>query len=89
MPAETARNEKAARQLMAKLESVMAGPNKWIYGDKPTALDAHLVPFIARMTDVGRGNLLPQALKEYGQWAMVGDKWVEVMDGRTSTMVSK
>lgn len=78
-----------ARELMAKLESIMAGSDTWIYGDKPTALDAHLVPFIARMTDVGRENLFPEKLKQYGRWTMAGDKWIEIMEGRTSTMVPK
>jgi len=58
-----------------------AGP--WMFGQqKPTALDAHLVVMIARLQDVGRDSIIPEALKEYGDRAMNTPEWIEVMDGR-------
>ena len=84
---ETAKNEENARKLMAALNDRLAEPHGWIYSGKPTALDAHLVPFIARMIDVGRGKLIPEKLHEYGNWAMKREEWVKMMNGRKGTMI--
>ena len=84
----TADNEKRAKALLASLESQLPGPESWLYGEKPTALDAHLVVFIARMTDVEREYLIPQKVKDYGAWAMRKPEWTEMMGGR-KTMVGK
>ncbi|OQU94485.1 hypothetical protein CLAIMM_00839 [Cladophialophora immunda] len=55
----------------------------WMFGQqRPTALDAHLVVMIARLQDVGRGGMVPDALKEYGEKAMSTPEWIEVMEGR-------
>ena len=82
MPAETAKNEKHARELLASLESRLAQPDQCIYGSQQTALDAHLVVFMARMSDVGRGQLIPEKLKQYGAWAMQTPEWIKMMNGR-------
>ena len=86
-PPKQAKNEKMARAFLAELDSLLPEPNGWIFGKKPTALDAHLIVFIARMTDVGRENLIPDKIKKYGKWAMGGAEWAKVMDGRQGTMV--
>ncbi|OAP54847.1 hypothetical protein AYL99_11295 [Fonsecaea erecta] len=58
-----------------------AGP--WMFGQpRPTALDAHLVVMIARLQDVGRGSIIPDALKEYAEKATSTPEWIEVMEGR-------
>lgn len=88
MPAVTVENEKNARKLLASLEERFIGPESWIFGSQPTALDVHLVVFIARMTDVGRDNLVPEKLKSYGKWAMQKSEWVELMEGR-KTMIPR
>lgn len=88
MPTETAKNEALARKLLASLEGMLDSPNGWLYGTEPTALDAHLIVFIARMTDVGRDNLISQKLKDYGAWAMHGNEWTAMMGGR-KTMAPK
>lgn len=90
VPAETEKNVKKAGELMASLEMLVTEkdqPTGWLFGDKPTALDAHLVVFIARMTDVGRSGLIPEKLRQYGQWAMQRPEWTKVRNGRSSTMV--
>ena len=88
MPSETAKNEKLAKELLASLEKLMDRTDGWIYGETPTALDTHLVVFIARMTDVGREGLIPEKVRSYGAWAMQTPEWVKMMDGR-KTMVPK
>lgn len=61
----------------------------WLLGLKePTALDAHLVTFVARMRDVGRNDIIPEELGKYVDVAMEGDEWNGVMQGR-KTMVPK
>ncbi|KAL4917360.1 hypothetical protein BDW62DRAFT_201790 [Aspergillus aurantiobrunneus] len=39
----------------------------WIFGDKtgPTVLDAHVVPFVTRLTDIGLTDLVPEELLVY------------------------
>ena len=84
----TAENEQRAKTLLASLNDRLAGPETWVFGASPTALDAHLVVFIARMIDVGRDYLIPTRLQDYGAWAMQKPEWIEMMGGR-KTMVSK
>ena len=48
----------------------------------PTAFDAHLVVYVARMRDVGRGELIPGRVMEYLDRATEGVEWKEMMDGR-------
>ena len=87
MPSETAKNVEKASELMARLEPLVTGPDRWLFGEKPTALDAHLVAFIARMIDVGRESVIPEKLCQYGRWATQGPEWTKIRNGRTSTMV--
>ena len=55
---------------------------------RPTALDAHLVVFIARMLDIGRTDIMPSGLRQYASVLMAGDEWKDVMKGR-STLAPK
>ena len=84
----TAENEEKTKTLLEDLKSRLPGSQRWMFGPKPTALDAHLVVFLARMTDVGREYLIPSELREYGAWAWQQPEWVTMMDGRR-TMVPK
>lgn len=87
VPSETTKMEGQARELLTSLDELVPNPpRRWIFGEKPTALDAHLVVFIARMTDVGRVNLITDKLREYGEWAMRGSEWTTMMNGK-KTMV--
>ena len=79
-------NEQKAGELMKELEELVQNSQTgWCFGLKePSALDAHLVVFIARMFDVKRGQLIPEGLKVYAQRAMDGAAWNEVMQGRNT-----
>lgn len=55
-----------------------AGP--WLFGlQQPTALDAHLIVFIARMRDVNRLELIPDKLQRYAEEATRTVEWKQVM----------
>lgn len=87
VPAAIAENEKRVKTLLAALEKKLrASSESWLYGLKPTALDAHLVVLIARLTDVGREALIPTKLREYADCVMKKTEWVDMMGGRR-TMV--
>ena len=61
----------------------MPGAGPWLFGAAvPTALDAHLVTFIARLKDIGRTDLVPDALVRYADLAMETPEWRGVMNGR-------
>jgi hypothetical protein len=62
-------------------EKLGSGP--WLWGQEhPTALDAHLIVFVARLQDIGLGELVPRALEKLVQRACAGDEWQTVMQGR-------
>lgn len=66
-----------------------SGQGPWLFGlESPTALDAHLVVFIERMREVGRGELIPAGLQAYADKAKAGKAWEGVMQGRR-TMAGK
>ena len=88
VPSVTAENQKNAKALLSDLEHKLPSPESWIYGENPTAIDAHLVVFIARMIDVGREQLIPEKLRDYTHWAMQKPEWVDMMGGRT-TMIEQ
>lgn len=86
--AEVEKNKTNARKLLSELEELLvSGAGQWLYGATvPTALDAHLVTFIARLKDLGKENLVPQALIRYADKAMETPEWRGVMNGR-KTMI--
>ena len=79
-------NEEKARVLMKEFEDILNDSQSgWCYGlPQPSALDAHLIVFIARMFDVKRAELIPERLKEYADKAMAGAEWQAVMQGRNT-----
>jgi hypothetical protein len=64
VPAEVQKNKEKARNLLMELEKLLVpGAGPWLYSATvPTALDAHLVAFIARLRDLRKEDLVPQAL---------------------------
>lgn len=57
--------------------------SSWVLGTaQPTALDAHLICFVARLKDVARESLVPEGVLKYAERAMDGVEWKEIMDGR-------
>ena len=78
-------NEDRAKRLLSKLDAlVIDSKSQWLFGEQPSALDAHLIPFVARMRDVGRASLIPPALGAYADRAIRGEEWTKLMAGRTT-----
>ncbi|KAL2426902.1 hypothetical protein ABEF95_002157 [Exophiala dermatitidis] len=81
--------EQKASSFLAKVDELLkqaedsGNGSPWIFGtQEPTALDAHVVPFLARLLDVGRNNMLSTRLEKYAEHAFAGNAWTEVIDGR-------
>ena len=83
-PGVAEQNLEQSRRLMGTFEGLLqaeAGP--WLWGlSRPTALDAHLVAFIARLRDIGQGDNVPSDLSIYADTAMAGSEWNSTMQGR-------
>jgi glutathione S-transferase len=75
-------NEDAAHALMSTLEAMLKPGQQWLYGAQPTVLDTTLVPFLARMRDVKRDELVLGRLGDYLDRAEADIGWQKVMDGR-------
>ena len=79
-----------AQKLMERFESLVTWPpsrgessESWLFDlPHPTALDAHLTVFIARMLDVRRSEIIPESLKNYAARVMETNEWKSVMQGR-------
>jgi glutathione S-transferase len=89
--------ESKASSFLAQIETLLAASegyddhdddddddrSPWIFGTaEPTALDAHVVPFIARLLDVGRDGMLQDRVRAYAERAFEGEPWKDVMQGR-------
>ena len=61
----------------------------WIFGNRtgPTALDAHTVPFVARLMDWGRDELIPAEVRRYAEWAMSREEWLSVTNGKPTAFM--
>lgn len=89
IPSEVVKMEKLATDLLSSLNELAPDvPGQWLFGEKPTALDAHLLVFMARMRDVGRQNLIPERLEKYASWAMESREWKEIMEASSFPRVS-
>ncbi|KAL5342077.1 hypothetical protein BJX70DRAFT_386235 [Aspergillus crustosus] len=58
----------------------------WIFGNRvgPTVLDAHVVPFIARLRDISLEELVPEELRGYADTILAARDWREVMGQRAT-----
>lgn len=79
--------ESKASSFLSQIETLLAGSegnrSPWIFGTRdPTALDAHVVPFIARLLDVGRQGMLQDRVRAYSERAFDAEAWKELMQGR-------
>lgn len=71
------------RYVDGQLEST----ESWLFGlPQPSAADAHLVVFFARMEDVGRGAFLKGKIRAYAERAWKTPEWRAVMGTYTTTM---
>jgi hypothetical protein len=75
-----------AHAFFAHVEAVMAlnteaGP--WIWGRHgPTALDTHVIAFLARLEDVRHGKFFTERMRAYYEGAVGTEDWKGVMGGR-------
>jgi hypothetical protein len=71
-------------QLLGEVDELLQTSHSgWVLDTPhPTALDAHLIVFVARLKDSGRGELVPARLMEYADRAMDASAWKDVMQGR-------
>ncbi|EGX90038.1 hypothetical protein CCM_06458 [Cordyceps militaris CM01] len=74
--------EGQARDLFSGVMAVYNPGDEWIFGKNPTVLDGHLVPFIMRLLDCERDDLIPEALQKYGRIHAASRQWDRVMHGR-------
>lgn len=90
-PQQIHQAEEQARAFFAAVlnvyESNDDGDPLWLFGPEtgPTLLDAHVVPFIARLLDdqLKRDDLVPPALQEYAaRVRQTGPAWEEATRGR-------
>ncbi|KAI9707886.1 MAG: hypothetical protein M1820_004492 [Bogoriella megaspora] len=75
--------EKSTMDFLSECRVVMrrnSGP--WIYGRMPTALDAHLIPFLQRMKDAGHFDYFHDDLGGYLDAGTNTPEWNSVMRGR-------
>ncbi|KIY04204.1 uncharacterized protein Z520_00897 [Fonsecaea multimorphosa CBS 102226] len=78
-----------AKNFLAEVESMVPdAPCIWLFGDAPTAFDAHLVVFLARMKDVKRDNLFPPKVARFAERAFETPAWKAVIQDR-KTMVGE
>jgi glutathione S-transferase len=71
-------------QLLGDLDELLrASHSGWVLNTPhPTALDAHLIVFVARLRDGGRGELVPTRVVKYADGAMETSAWKDMMQGR-------
>lgn len=76
--------EASAKELFADLsEKYVDTHSPWILGgDNPTLLDAHMLPFIVRLLDFERHDLVPPQLEQYAKRVQEMPQWQDVMHGR-------
>lgn len=86
-PASIGEVEAKARGFVEELDAALKEHNEgqlWIFGDKPTILDAHATALIARLTDVRRQDLLTARVQEYAKGVFASEEWKEATHGRTT-----
>lgn len=85
-PDNILRAERQAHDLMSDLASLLEVPKSegktWIFGDKPTILDAHAAALTARLLDQKRHDLVLPAVKEYTEVVLKTEEWRRVTHGR-------
>ncbi|KIM96717.1 hypothetical protein OIDMADRAFT_182909 [Oidiodendron maius Zn] len=82
--------ESKATSFLSKLTELLehtsngsSNTSQWIFGSlEPTALDAHTIPFLARLFDVGREDMVSERLKTYACRAFKTKAWIDMMGGR-------
>ncbi|EHK22447.1 uncharacterized protein TRIVIDRAFT_17565 [Trichoderma virens Gv29-8] len=86
-PTSIADVEAKARDFVQELDTILNEQNQgqlWIFGDRPTILDAHATALIARLMDVSRRDLLTERVQDYARGIFASEEWDEVTHGRTT-----
>ncbi|KIW90375.1 uncharacterized protein Z519_09020 [Cladophialophora bantiana CBS 173.52] len=64
-----AENIEKAKGFCNKMDCLLANrpssESMYLFGDNPTVLDAHTLPFLIRMLDVGKEFIIPDGLAKY------------------------
>ncbi|KAH6888096.1 hypothetical protein B0T10DRAFT_67844 [Thelonectria olida] len=87
-PDNVAEAEERALDFMQELVEVLnqhhhsQGNKPWIFGARPTILDAHVTALAARLMDVDRADLLPDEVQEYARGVIASPEWRKVTNGR-------
>ncbi|CAL5868592.1 uncharacterized protein PFLUO_LOCUS2819 [Penicillium psychrofluorescens] len=82
---EEAKTISMLNELGAIRDRALPQGNRWIFGtEMATALDSHLMIFLARLMDVGRESLMPETIRYYAEAIMAQDVWKDFMQGRTT-----
>lgn len=77
--------EEQARGLIAELEDLLVarGDRKpWLFGDRPTILDAHAATLAIRLVDMKRDDLLSDLIRQYAREVRATREWQLVTGGR-------
>jgi hypothetical protein len=76
--------DKIAAILDKHKESVMSAPVTWIFGSAtgPTALDAHVIPFIARLLDADHEDIIPENVLKYAKRHLRDKPWLDLTEGK-------
>ena len=74
------------RELLQEIgEMLQVSETDWILNTKhPTALDAHIIVFVARLKDAGRSDLVPARITDYAYKQMDTQLWKEIIQGRST-----
>jgi hypothetical protein len=72
------------RDLLREIgEMLQVSRTDWILNTAyPTALDAHIIVFVARLKDAGRGELVPARITDYADRQMDTVVWKELVQGQ-------
>lgn len=75
-----------SRNLLVKISDFYEPANgPWLWGQiGPTALDAQVAVFIARLHDVGRGELVPEKLAKLREHVIGMLDWQDLYQGRST-----
>ena len=77
--------EKSKRFLVKIADLYEPSNGPWLWGHiSPTALDAQVAVFIARLHDVGRGELVPEKLAKLCQHVIGMLEWQGLYQGRST-----
>ena len=74
------------RDLLHEISGMLqVSQTDWILNmTHPTALDAHVIVFVARLKDAGRKELVPARIIDYADKQMDTALWKEMMQGRST-----